>query len=102
MNTEKSKKLKFFSALNVCVLFAIIISGFYYLKSIDDLVSKNFELQNLKEKATLLEEENRNRELLKNELESHENMIPRIEDLKMVKVNGVHYINIGDDVLAKK
>ncbi|PKM91465.1 hypothetical protein CVU82_02615 [Candidatus Falkowbacteria bacterium HGW-Falkowbacteria-1] len=102
MESIKSKKLNFLNGLNICLLFAVITSGFYYLKSMDDLVNKNFELQSLKEKATLLEEDNKNYEVLKNDLESYENMNARIEELKMVKVTGIKYISLGDDSLAKK
>lgn len=102
MGTIEPRKNNFLKGLNICLLFAIIISGFYYLKSIDDLVNRNFELQSLKEKSILLEEENNNFEIMKGELESYENMSARIDDLKMVKVSGINYINAGDDSLAKK
>lgn len=102
MGTIEPRKNNFLKGLNICLLFAIVISGFYYLKSIDDLVNKNFELQSLKDKSTLLEEENKNFEIMKSELESYESMSARIDDLKMVKVSGVNYINAGDDSLAKK
>jgi cell shape-determining protein MreC len=102
MGTIEPRKNNFLKGLNICLLFAIVISGFYYLKSIDDLVNKNFELQSLKDKSTLLEEENKNFEIMKSELESYESMSARIDDLKMVKVSGVSYINAGDDSLAKK
>lgn len=102
MEPTKSKKFNFLNGLNVCLLFAVVVSGFYYLKSMDDLVSKNFELQNLKERKILLEEENKNYEVLKNDLESYESMNLRIEELKMVKVTGVKYISLDDDSLAKK
>lgn len=102
MGTIEPRKNNFLKGLNICLLFAIIVSGFYYLKSIDDLVNKNFELQSLKDKSILLEEENNNFEIMKSELESYENMSARIDDLKMVKVSGINYINAGDDSLAKK
>lgn len=102
MSSGKTKNINFISGLNLCLVLTIVVSCFYYLKSIDDLVNKNFELQNLKEKVILLEEESQNLEELKNELDSYENMHTRIDELKMVKVNDVNYINLGDDSLAKK
>lgn len=102
MGTIEPKKNNFLKGLNVCLLFAVVISGFYYLKSIDDLVNKNFELQGLKEKSVLLEEENENFEILKSELESYDSMSARIDELQMVKVSGINYINAGEDSLAKK
>lgn len=102
MGTIEAKKNNFFNGLNICLLFAIIISGFYYLKSMDDLVNKNFELQSLKEKSVSLEEENKNFEIIKSDLESYDNMIARIDELKMVKVSGINYVNAGEDSLAKK
>ena len=102
MGTIEPKKNNFLKGLNVCLLFAVVISGFYYLNSIDDLVNKNFELQGLKEKSVLLEEENKNFEILKSELESYDSMSARIDELQMVKVSGINYINAGEDSLAKK
>jgi cell shape-determining protein MreC len=102
MSSTKKNKLNFINALNICLVFAIILGGFYYLKSIDDIVNKNFELQNLKEKSAMLSEELSDYESVKNELESYENINGRIKDLKMVKVNDVSYITINDNSLAKK
>ena len=96
------KKNNFLKCLNICLLFAVVISGFYYLKSIDDLVNKNFELQGLKDRSALLEEDNKSFEIMKSELESYESMRARIDELEMVKVSGINYINAGDDSLAKK
>ncbi len=102
MGTIEPKKNNFLKGLNICLLFAVVISGFYYLKSIDDLVNKNFELQGLKDRSALLEEDNKSFEIMKSELESYESMRARIDELEMVKVSGINYINAGDDSLAKK
>lgn len=102
MGTIEAKKNNFLKGLNACLLFAIIISGFYYLKSMDDLVNKNFELQGLKERSALLEEDNKNLEIMKSELGSYESMKTRVDELKMLKVSSINYINAGDDSLAKK
>ncbi|MFA7364739.1 MAG: hypothetical protein WCZ12_00030 [Patescibacteria group bacterium] len=102
MNSTKRKRLNFINGLNICLVFAIILSGFYYLKSVDDLVNKNFELQSLKEETSLLSEEISSLESVKNSLESYENINNRIKDLKMVKVTDINYIIINDNSLAKK
>ena len=102
MESKELKKIGLINILNFCLIFTIIVSGFYYLKSMDDLVNARFELQTLKEKSTLLEEESKNLEMLRNELDSYENISTRINDLKMVRVNDIDYINLGDDSLAKR
>ncbi|MFA5420695.1 MAG: hypothetical protein WC280_01555 [Patescibacteria group bacterium] len=102
MNSTKRKRLNFINGLNICLVFAIILSGFYYLKSVDDLVNKNFELQSLKGETSLLSEEISSLESVKNSLESYENINNRIKDLKMVKVTDINYIIINDNSLAKK
>lgn len=102
MQSIKTRNVKLLSAFNLCLVFTVILGGFYFLKSIDDLMVKNLELEQLKGSLNLLQEENREMESLKNSLESYENINTRLKDLNMVKVSNIDYIIVGNDSLAKK
>jgi hypothetical protein len=101
MNTKKRKN-GLFGALNLCLVLLLLVGGFFFLKSMDDLMVKNLELEQSRAKLNLLQEEQRDMELRKNSLESYENVSSRLGDLSMVKVSEIDYINIGDDSLAKR
>lgn len=91
-----------FGAFNLCLVLFLLVGGFFFLKSMDDLMVKNLELEQSRVKLNLLQEEKREMEFKKNSLESYENVSLRLKDLSMVKVSEIDYINIGDDSLAKK
>ena len=101
MNTTK-RKSGLFGAFNLCLVLFLLVGGFFFLKSMDDLMVKNLELEQSKAQLNLLHEERRDMELKKNSLESYENVSSRLKDLSMVKVSEIDYISIGDDSLAKK
>jgi hypothetical protein len=102
MIKSKKRKNKIFGAFNVCLIFMVIVGGFYFLKSMDDLMIKKLELENLNNKLELLKEEKQSMEAKKNILESYDNISHRIDDLGMVRVSSVDYISIGDDSLARR
>lgn len=102
MNKTKKNKNKFFVGLNLCLVFMFVLGALYFLKSMDDLMVKNLELEQLKLKLNYLQEERQEMESTKNNLESYENISLRLKDLKMVRVASIDYINTGDDSLAKK
>lgn len=102
MTTKNLKKNRLLSALNLCLVFAVIVCGFYFIKSIDDLMVKNLELDQLKGQLNTLEEEKKEMESAKNTLESYENISARLQELNMVKVANIDYISVGEDALAKK
>jgi len=102
MSTTKNNKNKFFAALNMCLVVILIMGALYFLKSMDDLMVKNLELEQLKLKLNYLQEERQEMESVKNNLESYENISSKLKDLNMVKVANIDYINAGEDSLAKK
>lgn len=102
MSTIKKEKNKIISALNLCLVIFLMLGGFFFLKSIDDVMVKNLELEQSRAKLDLLREEKQDMELKKNSLESYENVSSRLKDLKMVKVADIDYISVGDDSLAKR
>ncbi|MDD3711259.1 MAG: hypothetical protein PHP37_01495 [Patescibacteria group bacterium] len=102
MSTIKKEKNKIISALNLCLVIFLMLGGFFFLKSIDDVMVKNLELEQSRAKLDLLREEKQDMELKKNSLESYENVSSRLKDLQMVKVADIDYISVGDDSLAKR
>ncbi len=96
------KNKSFLGALNLCLLMTLLVGGLFFIKSMDDVMTKNLELDNLKGKLVLLEEEKDEMESQKNNLESYENISSKLNDLAMVKVSNIDYISLGDDSLAKK
>ncbi len=101
MKTGKRKN-SLFGAFNLCLVLLLLVGGFFFLKSMDDVMIKNLELEQSKARLNLLNEERRDMELKKNSLESYENVSSRLKDLSMVKVSEIDYISAGDDSLAKK
>ena len=79
-----------------------MVGGFYFLKSIDDVMTRNLELEQLKSDLQNLQDEKQDLDYKKNVLGSYESIKTRIDDLKMVKVSEIDYINWGEESLAKK
>jgi len=98
-SNPQSKILKTFNLFLVVIL---LVSGFYFLKSMDDAIVKNLELEQLKGQVGFLENENREMQVLKNNLESYENISSRLKDMNMVKITDIKYIEVTKDSLAKK
>jgi cell shape-determining protein MreC len=102
MTTIKKEKNRIISALNLCLVMSVMLGGFFFLKSMDDVMVKNLELEQSKAKLELLREEKQDMESKKNSLESYESVSSRLKDLQMVKVADIEYISVGDDSLAKR
>ncbi len=102
MSTTKNNKNKFLSAVNLCLVLVVVLGGLYFLKTMDDVMVKNLELEQLKTELNILQEEKQELDYKKNALGSYESISTRLEDLKMVKVTDIEYISIGEDSLAKK
>jgi len=88
--------------INKFLLLIIIFSGISFVVSINDLSIKGFMLEKLKKESYNLSVENENIELLVMELESYDNIIKKAEELKMVKVDSIEYIEVNDEAVAKK
>lgn len=102
MSTTKNNKNKLLSAVNLCLVFVVVLGGFYFLKNMDDAMIKKVELDQLKTELNVLQEEKQELDYKKNILSSYENVSTRLQDLKMVKVVDIEYISIGEDSLAKR
>jgi hypothetical protein len=84
--------------LNGLLVAIIIVGSLYYVTGINDLVVKGFTLQELKNKATLLSEENQSLNVKVASLKSYNNLAKRIEDLKMVAVDNIDYVKLDTGV----
>lgn len=102
MTTTKKEKNKVLGAFNLCLVMLVVVGGLFFLKSMDDIMVKNVELEESKAQLELLQEERQDMEARKNSLESYESVSSRLQDLKMVKVSDIDYINVGEDSLAKR
>ena len=102
MKKNESRKVKSIFFFNSFLLVLVLVAASLCVKSIDDLMFKNFELQEIRERKTLLNRENLNLEILTSELQSHGNVASRIDELKMVKVSQVEYLVVSDDTLARR
>lgn len=99
---EKPTRNKLWRASNFCLVMLLFLGGMYFLKSIDDLMMRSVELDQLKSRLEVLQLENKEKQAEKNYLESYENISSRLRDLRMVKISNIDYIKIGEDPLAKK
>jgi Tfp pilus assembly protein PilO len=102
INNQVGSKNKILGAFNLCLVVMFLVGGFYFLKSMDDVMVKNLELEQLKSQLTSLENKNSELESSKNKLESYESVSSRLKNLSMVKVIDIKYINTAKDSLAKK
>ena len=102
-NSKKSKlRKKIFSLLNKAMFLLILILGVSYIVSINDLAIKSFVLEDLKIKSKELSALNEKYELKTMNLKSYENIDKRAQELKMVKVDKINYLDITPGFVAKK
>ncbi len=99
---QSNPQNKILKTFNLFLVVILLVSGFYFLKSMDDAIVKNLELEQLKGQVGFLENENREMQVLKNNLESYENISFRLKDMNMVKITDIRYIEVTKDSLAKK
>lgn len=99
---EVPTKNKLWKATNLCLVVLLLLGGMYFLKSIDDLMMRSVELDQLKSNLEVLQAENKDKQAEKNYLESYENITSRLNELKMVKISNIDYVKVGEDSLAKK
>lgn len=99
---KREKRSRLHVLFNKFLVASILLIGVYFIASINDLAIKGFVLRDLKNYNINLVEENKDIELKIMALESYENIDKRAQDLKMVKVDSVDYIETIDGVMAKK
>ena len=85
------------------VLFClIIVLGIFYVAGANDLAIKGFALSDLKEQSGKIAAENKKLELTIMTLSSLNAISEKVNNLKMVAVGNINYINGSNDTVAKK
>jgi cell division protein FtsB len=108
MGTSQFKQLRqetktgFFKIANSFLVCLILITGVYYLASINDLSVKSFKLRDLRAESEELVRTNREIEAKMMNLESYGGLSARLESLKMVSVGEVEYLVVKNNIVAKK
>ena len=99
---QKNKKTVLQKIIIKFIFCLIMICGISYVVSVNSISIKGFVLADLKLKFLELQKENDNIELKVMNLESYDNIIKRVDELKMVKVNKINYITKANDFVAKR
>jgi hypothetical protein len=103
MNCLKSRRTKsIFPKINFLLISVLILSGAYYLVSINNLVVKNFKLQKLEQRVQELSAISQDLNSQKVSLESYNDISGQLSKLKMTSVGSVNYLVIPSDVVAKR
>lgn len=88
--------------LNKILFFLVIVLGIFYVAGANDLAIKGFALNDLKEQYTKIADENKKLELEAMALSSYNIVSHKVDNLKMVAVGEIDYINGSNEVVAKK
>lgn len=97
-----SGKSKALSIFNRCLALVILVSGFFYVLSTNDLSIKGFVIERLKREIVRIENDNKLAELHIMEKESYENIDRRAKEMNMVKIDKIDYIkSVGADVAMR-
>ncbi|KKR21464.1 MAG: hypothetical protein UT48_C0008G0041 [Parcubacteria group bacterium GW2011_GWE2_39_37] len=94
---NKSGNLKL-QKINRILFLLIIITGVMYLIGTNDVSIKSYVLQQHKKQAMKLRNDNNDLELKTMSLSSYNNLSKRVENLKLVKVDKIDYINTNNAV----
>lgn len=99
----KKTKRKFINIkiINSCLLVSIILCGAFYMVSVNDLIIKGFELQELKKEYNKISEDTVEHELKILALESNNNLSKRAEKLEMVAIGEMEFISVSGGVAMK-
>jgi len=93
------RKIKF---VNLFIFILIAVSMATYLNGINSLVVKGFTLEAAQKNLDSLTVENGQIESKKIALESYTDIEQKLNDLHMVPVDKIEYLEIGDGTVAKK
>jgi len=99
---KKLDTLGLIGRVNIGIVVLLLVGGFYFVMSVNDLSVKGFILKNLKIKLSESVKINKDMEIGVMQLESLENVAKRAEAMRLVKVDKVEYIINDNDVVAKK
>jgi hypothetical protein len=103
---KKAKKNKCLSIsckkINYILICLLFIIGAFHLAISNDLAIKGFEIKNLNYQLSLLEEKNSSLESELMLVKSYDNIKDNIDDLNLVTVNNVKYLNLNDLTMVKR
>ncbi|MBD3247838.1 hypothetical protein GF382_00940 [Candidatus Falkowbacteria bacterium] len=89
---SKNKRSINFKLVNIVLSILILFSVAYYVVGINELVVKGFKIQELRNQAVSLENENKNFDIYATSLKSYNNLAKRVESLGMIETDKVDYI----------
>lgn len=84
------------------IIIFIFTLSFYYFVVTNSLTASGFLINDNKEKLDSLQKENQELELKVMNMESYYNISERLEELKMVQVDKIDYIEVVEEDLAMK
>lgn len=99
---KKRDYLDYVKLLNKVIIFFIIFNAVYFVVNVNDLSIKGFVLNSQKAKVFKLNDENKRLELEITKLSSLNNVEKRAQEMKLVKVDKIDYIEVKDGAVAMK
>ena len=99
---DRPRKTISLRLVNKALMVLLLVSGVYYITTINDLVVKGFVLQELEARAGLLRDESRTMNDRAVALKSCNDLSSRIDGLGMVATDKIDYIKVGKGVLAAR
>jgi len=99
---KKRDYLDYVKLLNKVIIFFIIFNAVYFVMNVNDLSIKGFVLNSQKAKVFKLTEENKSLELEITKLSALSNVEKRAQEMKLVKVDKIDYIEVNDGAVAMK
>jgi len=102
VQSKKRNYLDYVKLLNKVIIFFIIFNAVYFVMNVNDLSIKGFVLNSQKMKVLKLTDENRALELEITKLSSLSNVEKRAQEMKLVKVDKIDYIEVKDGAVAMK
>ena len=87
---------------NKTLFILAIVLGVFYIAGANDLTIKGFALNDLKKQYGKIADENKKLELSAMALSSYSVVSQKIDNLKMVAVGEIDYINGGSEMVAVK
>jgi hypothetical protein len=91
--------LKYFNSF---LGLSIIALGFLYLNNISELTAQGFALRDLKSQASMLLNENMEKEEAVNVAQSYYSLSLRTQGLDMVSISNIHYLSNEGLAVAKR
>lgn len=100
--SQKRKNIFNYTSMLTLLIMMIIVSGVSYVLVKNDLSVKGFVINDLHKQVNSLGNDNNDLEIELMSIESYKLLASRVEDLGMVKVDKIDYINTSDEYVAKR